>query len=162
MKIKIKKLCVEAVLPKYAKEGDAGMDLTATSKSYDEFGNVVYGTGLAVEIPKGYAGFLFPRSSVSKQDLSLANAVGVVDAGYRGEIMVKFKFAGSIFNYSDEEETFISNVVEFPEFEELNAYEVGDRVVQIIIMPVPEIEFEETDELSDSSRGEGGFGSTGQ
>src|SRR5690606_10497369 len=91
MKVKIKRLHPQAVIPSYAKPGDAGMDLTATSKSYDENGNVVYGTGLAFEIPEGYVGLLFPRSSNSKTDLILSNSVGVLDSGYRGEVMFKFK-----------------------------------------------------------------------
>lgn len=80
MEIKIKKLCDSAVIPSYAKSGDAGMDLVAISKIFDKYGNVEYGTGLAMEIPKGYVGLLFPRSSIFKQDLSLANAVGVIDS----------------------------------------------------------------------------------
>ena len=91
MEVKIKKLCDSAVIPSYAKPGDAGMDLVATSRIFDKYGNVEYGTGLAMEIPEGYVGLLFPRSSISKQDLSLANAVGVIDSGYRGEIKFKFK-----------------------------------------------------------------------
>lgn len=80
MEVKIKKLCETAVIPSYAKPGDAGMDLVATSRVFDKYGNVEYGTGLAMEIPEGYVGFIFPRSSISKQDLSLANAVGVIDS----------------------------------------------------------------------------------
>lgn len=80
MEVKIKKLNENAVIPTYAKDGDAGMDLTATSKSFDEYGNVVYGTGLAFEIPKGYVGLLFPRSSNAKTDLFLTNSVGVLDS----------------------------------------------------------------------------------
>ncbi len=91
MKVKIKKLHKNAIIPQYAKSGDAGMDLVATSKSYDKHGNVVYGTGLAFEIPKGFVGLLFPRSSNAKKDLLLSNSVGVLDSGYRGEVMFKFK-----------------------------------------------------------------------
>ena len=91
MEIKIKKLSKDAVIPKYAKEGDAGMDLVATSKEYDGDGNTVYGTGLAFEIPKEYVGLLFPRSSNAKTDLRLTNSVGVLDSGYRGEVMFKFR-----------------------------------------------------------------------
>lgn len=80
MKVKIKKLNENAVIPQYAKPGDAGMDLTATSKYFDEYGNICYGTGLAFEIPQGYVGLVFPRSSCSKQQLVLANAVGVIDS----------------------------------------------------------------------------------
>lgn len=80
MKVKVKKMNEKAVIPTYAKDGDAGMDLTATSKSFDEYGNVVYGTGLAFEIPKGYVGLLFPRSSNAKTELFLTNSVGVLDS----------------------------------------------------------------------------------
>jgi dUTP pyrophosphatase len=90
MVVKIKKLVENAVIPAYSKKGDAGLDLTAVSKTIDENSNIVYGTGLAVEIPEGFVGLLFPRSSNSKTDLYLTNHVGVVDSGYRGEIMFKF------------------------------------------------------------------------
>lgn len=140
MKIRVKKLNPDAVIPAYAMPGDAGMDLTATSKEYDMFGNVVYGTGLAMEIPAGYVGLLFPRSSVYKKDLLLSNAVGVIDSGYRGEISLKF-----------------NALKRFP-----IEYEVGDRVGQIIIIPYPQIEFEEASELSHTDRGVSGYGSTGE
>ena len=145
MKVKIKKLHENAVIPSYAKPGDAGMDLTATSKAFDDNNNVVYGTGLAVEIPKGYVGLIFPRSSNAKTDLYLTNHVGVIDSGYRGEIMFKFRKADCSKN-----------------FQEARLYEIGERVGQLIIIPYPSIEFEEVDALSDSDRGTGGFGSSGK
>lgn len=80
MKVKIKKLNENAVIPSYSKQGDAGMDLVATSKIFDKYGNVEYGTGLAMEIPEGHVGLIFPRSSISKKDLALTNAVGVIDS----------------------------------------------------------------------------------
>jgi dUTP pyrophosphatase len=140
MKVKIKKMHANAVIPKYAKPGDAGLDLTATSEEWNE-GNtmVTYGTGLAVEIPEGYVGLVFPRSSVSKTTLNLTNSVGVIDSGYRGEIMFKFRY-----------------------LEEGMIYDVGDRIGQLIIMPYPQVEFEEVEDLSSTERGEGGFGSTGK
>ena len=141
MKVKVMKLNPNAVLPKYAMDGDAGMDLTAVSKTYDEYGNIVYGTGLAFEIPKGYVGLLFPRSSNAKTNLRLTNSVGVLDSGYRGEVMFKFKYDS------------FSGM--------MNEYNVGDRIGQIIIMPYPTIEFEEAMELSKTERGNGGYGSTG-
>ena len=138
--IKVKKLHPDAVIPKYAKEGDAAMDLVAVSKKWNEDNTqVTYGTGLAMEIPKGFCGLLFPRSSVSKTTLSLANCVGVIDSGYRGEVMLKFRY-----------------------LKEGDVYEIGDRVGQIMLAPVWLISFIEVDELSDSERGEGGFGSTGK
>lgn len=145
MKVKIKKLHENAVIPSYAKPGDAGMDLTATSKAFDDNNNVVYGTGLAVEIPEGYVGLIFPRSSNAKTDLYLTNHVGVIDSGYRGEIMFKFRKSDCSKN-----------------FQEARLYEVGDRVGQLIVIPYPTIEFEEVDELSSSNRGTGGFGSSGK
>lgn len=142
MRVNIKKLDKNAVIPQYAKHGDAGMDLTAISKSYDEHDNAVYGTGLAFEIPFGYVGYIFPRSSNSKKDLILSNAVGVIDSGYRGEVIFKFKAAMKNVNRMQ------------------NLYQIGDRIGQLIIMPIPQIEFIEVDELSSTDRGTGSFGST--
>ena len=141
LKVKIKKLNENAVIPAYSQDGDAGMDLVSTSKSFDEDSNIVYGTGLAFEIPKGFVGLLFPRSSNAKKDLLLSNSVGVLDSGYRGEVMFKFKFSNC--DYSE------------------NTYEIGERIGQIIILPHPQIEFEEAEELSETERGNGGYGSTG-
>lgn len=153
MQVKIKKLDKNAVIPSYAKHGDAGMDLTATSKWYDESGNVCYGTQLAFEIPNGYAGFLFPRSSNTKKDLVLGNSVGVIDSGYRGEVV--FKFKPTLFFSSYTREAGVPDI-------SVDDYEVGDRIGQIVILPVPKIEFIEVDELSSSDRGIGGFGSSGK
>ena len=147
MKVKIKKLHPDAVIPTYAKEGDAGIDLTAIRKEYDEFKNVVYHTGISIEIPRGYVGFLFPRSSNSKKNLVLSNCVGVIDSGYRGQILFKYKYLFEVHNL----------VGQVP-----IEYQRGDRVGQLIIMPYPQIEFEEVEELSESERGEGGYGSTGK
>lgn len=152
MKVNVKKLDGNAVLPTYAKHGDAGMDLTATSKSYDSHGNVVYGTGLAFEIPNGHVGLLFPRSSNTKKDLILANSVGVIDSGYRGEVVFKFKKSHNLFQCVDGDARFSS--------EKPKQYDIGDRIGQIIIMPYPQIEFNLVDELSTTDRGIGGFGST--
>ncbi len=152
MKVNVKKLDSNAVLPTYAKHGDAGMDLTATSKSYDEHGNVVYGTGLAFEIPNGYVGLLFPRSSNTKKDLILGNSVGVVDSGYRGEVVFKFKALDTHY-MQDGKLTFLKK-------DFMQEYNLGDRIGQIIIMPYPQIEFNLVDELSTTDRGVGGFGST--
>lgn len=150
MKVNVKKLDSNAVLPTYAKHGDAGMDLTATSKSYDEHGNVVYGTSLAFEIPTGYVGLLFPRSSNTKKDLILGNSVGVLDSGYRGEVVFKFKKNyRHVYNKHDE-------LI----MQDINEYDIDDRIGQIIILPYPKIEFNLVDELSTTDRGVGGFGST--
>lgn len=146
MNVKIKKLRDEAIVPSYAKEGDAGMDLTAISYEYDIENNChVYHTGLAIEIPAGYVGLLFPRSSNRKTNAYLTNSVGVIDSGYRGEIMICFKNRDS---NTDEDEFYVP-------------YTTGSRVAQLIIMPYPQIEFEEVKELSDTERGKGGFGSSG-
>ena len=165
LKIKIKKLVDDAVTPTYSKDGDAGMDLVATSKHYDEDGNVVYGTGLAFEIPKGYVGLLFPRSSNAKKDLLLSNSVGVLDSGYRGEVMFKFKSSESIWNwdYNKESSAFYTAEDEYRNYSLiLNHYNVGERIGQIIILPYPQVEFEEAEELSETERSKGGFGSTGK
>lgn len=140
MNVKIKKLHTDAVIPSYAKEGDAGLDLTATSMSCDDYGNICYGTGLAFEIPKGYVGLVFPRSSNAKKDLWLTNSVGVIDSGYRGEVTFKYR----------------------PVDLEERIYQIGDRVGQLIIMPYPHIEFEEVEELSETERGSSGYGSSGK
>jgi dUTP pyrophosphatase len=162
MNIKIKKLDANAVIPAYAKPGDAGMDITAVSKIYDKDGNVSYGTGLAFEIPEGYVALLFPRSSNSKKELVLSNSVGVLDSGYRGEVFFKFKpvpfFAEDELTDSFESDTYFSTALSINKVEE---YNVGDRVGQIIVLPYPQVTFVEVDELSSSERGTGGFGSTG-
>ena len=137
MKVRIKKLHPDAVVPKYAKSGDAGMDLTAVEME-SAWDVITYKTGLAVEIPPWHVGLLFPRSSVYKTSMVLSNCVGVIDSGYRGEIMLKFRDHSSS-----------------------NPYEVGDRVGQLIIIPYPRIDFEQVDELTPTDRGSGGYGSTG-
>lgn len=139
MKVKVKKLHTDAVIPTYAREGDAGLDLTAISEEIKDNGTVVYGTGLAFEIPKGYVGLLFPRSSSYKKDLRLSNSVGVVDSSYRGEVKFIYKTTKLWTN---------------------NLFDVGERVGQIVIVKHPYIELVESKNLSDTERGEGGFGST--
>lgn len=160
IKVKIKKTHPDAVIPKYAKVGDAGLDLTATSMYYDEYGNICYGTGLAFEIPEGYVGLIFPRSSICKEQLLLSNAVGVIDSGYRGEVSFKFKPSMALDNRqcvkADEEKLWSIAV------RQNDIYKVGDRIGQMIIMPYPSVEFEEVEELSETERGEGGYGSSGK
>lgn len=153
MKVKIKKLSENAVMPSKAHASDAGFDLVATSRTMDSNGAVVYGTGLAFEIPEGYVGLLFPRSSNVKKDLLLSNSVGVIDSGYRGEVMLKFKPSWRACQCATEAFFLESGDV---------LYEVGDRIGQLIIMPIPDIEFEEADELTETDRGEGGYGSSGR
>lgn len=137
--VKIKKLNSNSVIPSYSKDGDAGMDLVATEIISETTDQVTYGTGISMEIPKGYVGLVFPRSSIRKYELELTNSVGVIDSGYRGEIQATF------------------NKVHH----KLNKYNVGDRIVQIMIIPYPQVSFIEVEELSSSERGFGGFGSTG-
>ena len=141
MKIKVKRLNELAMLPTKAHATDAGFDLYATSKIYDNDGNVVYGCGLAFEIPEGYMGLIFPRSSNAKKSLILSNSVGVIDAGYRGEVTAKFKRLCPISQ---------------------GEYAIGERFAQLIVMPIPAVEFEEAEELSESERGVGGYGSSGK
>ena len=132
------------------------MDLTATSKWYDDNGNTCYGTGLAFEIPEGYFGLLVPRSSNAKTDLRLTNSSGILDSGYRGEVMFKYR-NDNFSNMSDDYKAHVSNgIIDFT-----NEYNVGDRIGQILVLPYPKIEFVEVEELSETERGEGGFGSTG-
>ena len=141
MKIKIKKINPFAIAPTKAHATDAGFDLYATSKTYDNDNNVVYGCGLAFEIPEGYMGLVFPRSSNAKKSLLLSNSVGVIDAGYRGEVTAKFK---RLYPISQGE------------------YAIGERFAQLIVMPIPAVELEEAEELSESERGVGGYGSSGK
>lgn len=138
MKVKIKKLVENAVIPAYAKYGDAAMDLTAVSRDIIDSEHIKYNFGIAIEIPFGYVGLIFPRSSCFKQKQVLTNSVGVIDSGYRGEISAV--------------------MIGTSEY----SYQSRDRVAQILILPYPQIEFELTDKLSESERGEGGYGSTGK
>jgi dUTP pyrophosphatase len=138
MDIKIKKLVENAVIPSYSKLGDAGMDLTITSKELLDSEHIKYGFGIAIEIPVGYVGLVFARSSIYKQRQILSNSVGVIDSGYRGEI-------SAIMIGTTEE-----------------CYKIGDRAAQIIIIPYPSINFIPVRELSNSVRGTDGYGSTGK
>jgi dUTP pyrophosphatase len=140
MRVRFKKLSEKAVTPKYAKPGDAGMDMVATSLVKSEV-FYEYGTDIAVEIPEGYVGLLFPRSSISKTKQILANHVGVVDSGYRGEIKFRFKKL---------------------DWDNGEVYEIGDKIGQLVIIPYPTIELEEVSELSETNRGNGAFGSSGK
>lgn len=138
MKLKFKKLNEKAVLPNYATNGSAGLDLTATSREWnDKFQAYVYGVGLAVEIPQGYVGLLFPRSSVRKYTLALTNCVGVIDSDYRGEIMATFRLTSPY---------------------KPTIYNIGDKCCQLVIVPAPQFEVEEVNELSDTERGTKGHG----
>jgi dUTP pyrophosphatase len=140
LKVKIKKLHPSAVIPEYSRTGDAGLDLTSVDKTENAM-YIEYDTYIAVEIPEGYVGLLYPRSSISKYHLLMANSVGVVDSNYRGSIKIRFKKTST-------------NAYE-------TVYNIGDRVAQLIIMPYPTIEFQEVEDVSETERGEGAFGSSG-
>lgn len=143
MEIKFKKLDPRAVAPVRAHKTDAGFDLTATriTTEINECGQLilVYHTDLALEIPEGYFGALVSRSSISKKSLSLTNCIGIIDAGYRGEVMAKFRINTDVIPA---------------------VYKEGERFAQLIILPLFDIEFNESDTLSESDRNEGGFGSS--
>ena len=141
--VKIKKLDPKAVIPFAATEHSAGLDLTAVkvgfSHSEDGVPVLVYDTQIAIEIPEGHVGLLFPRSSLANKSLNMTNCVGVIDSDYRGSILLKFKV-----------NTNTTPVI----------YVEGDRVGQLIIMPFPKVNFLEVEELTETVRGEGGHGST--
>lgn len=173
MKVNFKKLTPEAVKPKFGKPGDAGADLVTTKIVHDEINNkLICHTGLAVEIPEGMVGLIFPRSSIRNYDLSMANSVGVIDSGYRGEIMVTFNInleskiyskigavidEGDVTNQQDWLDSFDDEESYQPK-----VYQLGDRIGQLVIIPVPLIQYTEVDELSETERGTGGHGSTGK
>lgn len=143
MDVKFKKLHDDAKIPSYAHDTDAGLDLTAVSftQEFDKSNKLVlvYHTGLTVEIPEGYVGLIFMRSSISNKSISLTNAVAVIDSGYRGELLLKYKIT------TDSLPTI---------------YQPGEKIGQLIIIPYPKINPIEAEELSSSDRNEGGFGST--
>lgn len=147
MIVKIKRLNEKAVLPTKANITDAGLDLTCTdiSSEVGEDGvmSLVYHTGIAIEIPENHVGLLFPRSSISKKSLTLTNCVGVIDSGYRGEVMAKFKI------------NLVTNAIPMA-----SVYKPEERFAQLIIMPIPQVELEWSEELTESERGEGGYGSS--
>ena len=118
------------------------MDVYAVGKEENKK-FVEYNTGLAFELPENYAILVFPRSSITKRDLIMKNSVGVVDSGYRGELKLRF------FKQIPKEKN------------KAEIYEIGERIGQIMLVPLPEVELEEVEKLNPSSRGEGGFGSTG-
>jgi dUTP pyrophosphatase len=137
MKVKIKKLHPDAIIPRYAHPGDAGMDVYALSAEVNDK-YVEYKTGLSFELPEGYVMLIFPRSSITNKDLIMKNCVGVLDSGFRGELKLRFKKEGE------------------------DIYQVGEKIGQLLILSYPGVEFQETDKLSETSRGEGSFGSTGE
>ena len=140
LEIKFKKLVETAKCPTKAHPTDAGADLTAISREWnEELKCWIYGTGIATEIPEGYVGLIFPRSSIRKYTLAQCNAVGVIDSHFRGEIMVSYK----------------------PTSDTQKIYEIGDKIAQLIILPYPEVSYTEVENLSETDRGENGHGSSG-
>jgi dUTP pyrophosphatase len=175
MKVAFKKLSDKAVIPKYAIAGDAGLDLVATSYKYEN-GRHVYGTDLAIEVPEGFVGLIFPRSSIANYDLRLSNAVGVIDSNFRGEITFKFEND----RMQEREQYLAQEDITIPfnsgligdtrktvlvyagnTLHKHKIYEVGNRIGQLVIMPIPTIEPVETKSLSQSNRGTGAYGSSG-
>ena len=166
MIVKLKKIHPSVPTPCYAKAGDAGMDLTAISRelftSDDCADYVEYDTGISVEIPSGYVGLVFPRSSNTKVDMTLGNSVGIIDSTYRGSIKLRYKIDGTYESvelseiYEREAHCYNNNGDAFMQL----IHKVGDRVGQLIIIPYPQIEWEVVNELSETERGEKGFGST--
>lgn len=176
--IYFKKLHQDAVMPSYAHEGDVGMDMTAISVEYDTENDMyIYHTGLSFESPDGFGAFLFPRSSNRKTDAYLCNHVGIVDtATYRGEVIFCFKNRTSLkeranmarcdlffdrlgSNIYGEVAKVYDSIINNPM--DYAPYKVGDRIGQMVVMPHPHVSLLEMNELSETSRGEGGFGSTG-
>lgn len=143
MDIKIKRSKALKTIPGYAKQGDAGIDLTAVEILSDTVNQITYGTGLSIEIPEGYVGLVYPRSSIRNKSLLLSNSVGVIDSGYRGEIQATFNKTNSVHSND-------------------SVYAVGDRICQIIIVPYPKVNLIPVQSLSESIRGIKGFGSTGE
>lgn len=142
-KLKFKKLDERAIIPSKANPTDAGFDLTAVSVEFNsQYNFYEIDSGLAVEIPDGFVGFIAARSSVSKTGMSLCNGIGIVDAPYRGSLKGRF-YKNTIAGVDSKE------------------YGVGDRFMQLIIVPIPQFELEEVTELSETKRGVGGFGSSG-
>lgn len=184
IEVKFKKLVENATLPTYAHDGDIGMDIMATSVTYNEENDYFeYGTGLAAESARGNAMLLLPRSSVSDTNGYLCNTPGLVDPfTYRGEIKFRYKNRESLesFIFScavrtwhrlswferlgtsldkimiEVDETVRSNIMAFA------PYNIGDKIGQMVMVKTPVVKITEVDVLSETSRGEGGFGSSGK
>jgi len=167
VKLKFKKLQRDAKLPAYSKEGDGALDLVATthSRKFSEDNNCYYlydelGFGISVEIPEGHVGLLFPRSSISDKVQYLTNAVGVVDSNYRGEIKARFKYDTNELRRSIKSDE--HGNLRYSEAYIAPRYDAGDKALQLIVIPIPKLEPEFVEELSETNRGSQGFGSSGQ
>ena len=142
MKLKVKKITPDATMPTKAHPTDVGWDLTATSEKVvneKDYGYIEYGTGLSVTPPLGYYAKIVPRSSISKTGLWLANSIGTIDPDYTGELVVRFKWIPGT-----------------------KKYKKGDRIAQLILEVKVEADLEEVEDLVETERGAGGFGSTGE
>jgi dUTP diphosphatase len=141
IELPVRRLRDDATLPAQAYPGDAGLDLAACERHEVGPGErAVIPTGLALEIPGGYGGFVLPRSGLAaKHGITLLNAPGLIDAGYRGEVQI-------VFHNTDAEETFV--------------VEPGMRIAQLVVLPVPEVTLVEQEVFAASERGERGFGSS--
>lgn len=154
-----------AQMPERQNREDVGYDLVATGVKYDEnIGVYIYDTGIHIQVPDGHAGIIVPRSSVYKKGLILANNVGVIDRGYRGEIKVLFvpihrsQYVKSNGTSSEDGGNTKGRKVEGVGH---TPYQIGERIAQLILMPVSTPTPVERESLSASERGKGGFGSTG-
>lgn len=141
MNVNFIKLQKDAKKPSYAKDGDAGLDFWVSRIISETETQISYGSDIAMEIPKGYVGLLFPRSSIRDTELILSNCVGVIDSGYRGEIMSTFDKLNGKWS---------------------NKYNIGDRMCQMIIIPYPKINLVEKNSLSETERGSNGYGHSGK
>lgn len=145
MKIQFKKLNDKAIIPRRSTSGSAGMDLYASEDAYvykmseQSKESVKVKTGIAVQIPEGYVGLLIERSSLHGKGVTLANHVGVIDSDYRGEILIAVKAI----------------------YDGTHVVKAGQKIAQLVIVPVPELQIEIVESLNESGRGNGGFGSTG-
>lgn len=175
MKVKIKKQNQKATIPQYAKPGDVGMDLTAVTLEISKDGILTYDTGLCFEIPDGHYGMIALRSSNYKTDLMLTNHIGIIDSQYRGTVSFKFCLTQPLVDIAVDQDHYLEELEKgkllfYPSEYGLHwgiphvadVYKIGDRIGQLIIMPYPTIEFEEAEELTETERGSGGYGSTGK
>lgn len=140
--LRVRRLHPDAVVPRYAHPGDAGMDLSSVERiELAPGGHGAVATGLAVAIPDGWVGLVHPRSGLARRHaVTVTNAPGTIDAGYRGEVVVLLSNLGT----------------------ESVVLEAGERVAQLVLQEVGHLEVEEVDDLDDTARGTGGFGSTGR
>lgn len=174
--VNIKLLTPESKVPTQAYDGSVGFDLTARSFEIDKYRNIVYHTGISVEIPKGYFGMIMPKSRNTKKNLVLLNSPGIIDSDYRGEITVKYRptihalhFKRFIdwFRFMIKGKPAINCNLDYHSVDisgdknpERDYYIVGEDIAQLIILPYPNVQFTEVKELNTTERGDKGYGST--